>query len=126
MPNTSPSRKRWRGSAALTDCARALRRELTPADRRLWSRLRDNQLYGLHIRRQAALDRFIADFYHAPSRLVIEVDGDVHAEQVERDEARTEWFMCHGCRVIRFTNQDVLHRLEAVLEKIAEGCRKSW
>jgi very-short-patch-repair endonuclease len=87
--------------------------------------LRDNQLYGLHLRRQAALERFIADFYHAPSHLVIEVDGDVHAERVERDEARTEWFKSHGCRVIRFTNQDVLRRMEAVLEKIAEECRKA-
>jgi very-short-patch-repair endonuclease len=56
--------------------------------------------------------------------LVIEIDGDVHAEQAERDVARSEWLASHGYRVIRFDNADVLYRLEGVLESIAQACRE--
>ena len=90
----------------------------------LWSRLRAHRLDGLHIRRQHPVDRFIADFYFAPSQLVIEVDGDVHAEaeQAAHDAERTAWFGENGFRVIRFTNEDVLRRLDGVLEAIREAC----
>ncbi len=125
MPNSKPSRKPWRSSAVITNRARELRRQMTPAERKLWARVRNHQLDGLHIRRQFTLERFIADFYYAPSRLVIEIDGDVHAEQVEHDEVRTEWLIERGYQVIRFTNEDVMKRLESVLEKIREACRKT-
>ena len=85
--------------------------------------MRNNLLNGLHIRRQEAIDRFIADFYYAPTTLVIEVDSNVHADpdQAAHDAERTAWFVSQGHRVIRFTNDDVFKRLPGVLEAIREA-----
>ncbi len=116
--------KRWRATEAIAQRARELRKEMTKAEQRLWACVRHDQLNGLHIRRQHAIDHFIVDFYHAPSRLVIEIDGDVHAEpkQQAHDEVRDAWFTERGYRVIRFTNEDVFKRLDGVLAKIIEMC----
>lgn len=124
MPTAKPFRKRMRSTAIVANRSRELHRELTPAERRLWSRLRNHQLDGMHFRRQHAIEHFIANFYYAPSRLVIEIDGDSHAEQIVYDDQRTDWLKAHGCRVIRFTNEDVLKRLEGVLEQISAACRE--
>ena len=113
--------------AIITQRAKEFRREMTTAEKLLWSKLRAHRLDGLHIRRQHPIDRFIADFYYAPSKLVIEVDGDIHAEpeRAARDAERTAWFVENGFRVIRFTNEDVLRRLAGVLEAIRESCLAS-
>ncbi len=105
--------------------SRDLRHPLTTAERKLWARVRENQL-GYKIRRQHPLNRFIADFYCMAARLVIEIDGDTHAEpdQAAYDAARTEWLRAHGHRVIRFSNDDVHHRLDAVLEAIRAACER--
>ncbi len=58
--------------------ARRMRRAITAAEARLWERLRNNQLAGLHFRRQQIIDGFIADFYCRAARLVVECDGAVH------------------------------------------------
>src|SRR4051812_33525571 len=63
--------------------AKELRREMTPAERLLWSHLRRNQLNGLHFRRQQVIEGFITDFYCHSAALVVEVDGRIHEEQVE-------------------------------------------
>jgi very-short-patch-repair endonuclease len=68
---------RWRTSDKTLQQARGLRREMTSAEKHLWSHLRMEQLTGLHIRRQHPLGPFIVDFYYATSRTVIEIDGDV-------------------------------------------------
>jgi very-short-patch-repair endonuclease len=103
--------------------ARELRHPLTPAEKKLWTRVRNNQL-GPHIRRQHPIWRFIADFYCAQARLVIEIDGDSHAEsdQAEYDAARTDWLEWRGYRVIRFDNVDVHRNLDNVLEAIRAAC----
>ena len=123
MPTPTP--RRWRTSATTAQHAKTLRKTMTLAEKRLWAKLRHNQLDGLHIRRQEPINRFIADFYYAPTKLVIEVDGDVHAdpEQAARDAERTAWFIEHGHRVIRFTNEDVFERLTGVLEAIRDAAR---
>jgi hypothetical protein len=81
----------------------------------LWQRLRNQQLSGLKFRRQHPLGPFIADFYCAACRLVMEIDGDIHDLQPERDAARTEQFEQYGYRVIRFRNKQVLNDVEDVL-----------
>ena len=96
----------------------------TPAGVKLWARLRNHQLDGLKIRRQHPLDRFIIDFYCAEAKLCIEIDGDSHAEQVEYDQARTEYLNERGYTVIRFTNREVFNQCEAVLQAIADECRR--
>ncbi|MBN1887291.1 MAG: DUF559 domain-containing protein [Thermoflexales bacterium] len=105
--------------------SRELRQPQTPAESKLWTVLRGRQFSGYKFRRQHPIGRFIVDFYCAEARLVIEIDGDSHAEQVEYDATRTDWLAQHGYRVIRFVNRDVLHQLEAVTEQIMVVCKQS-
>ena len=110
---------RWRASKEMQARARELRKDMTPAEKKLWQHLRDGQLDGAYFRKQHAIGTYIVDFFCAKSKLVIEVDGDSHAEQAEYDVQRTKWLNEEkGYRVIRFTNRDVLHNTEAVLEAI--------
>lgn len=115
-------KRRWRTTAAMQERARQLRRRMTGLERKLWQRLRRKQLDGLRFRRQHPIDRFIVDFYCPEYRLVIEIDGAVHTTQAEYDEVRTEWLEARGYRVLRFTNQEVRHRLDNVLEAIRVAC----
>jgi len=104
--------------------ARESRQPQTPAESKLWARLRNRQLGGFKFRRQHPIGRFIVDFYCAASRLVIEIDGDSHADQVEYDAARTAWLNEQGHRVIRFRNRHVYRDIDAVLEAILAECQK--
>jgi very-short-patch-repair endonuclease len=91
-----------------------LRRTATPAERRLWQTLRKHQLGGLKFRRQMPLGPFIADFYCAPARLVVEIDGISHIDS-PTDAARDAWMNEQGIRVFRVSNFDGLSNLEGVL-----------
>ena len=103
--------------------ARELRQPLTPSETKVWAHTRNN-LLGFKIRRQHPINRFIVDFFCAEAQLVIEVDGDSHAEpnQIEYDAARTAWLESQGYAVIRFTNHDVRKRLPEVLRAIYRAC----
>ena len=61
--------------------AQQIRREPTPAERKLWSRLCAGRLEGIHFRRQEIIEPYIFDFYCHQTALVIEVDGDIHLQQ---------------------------------------------
>ncbi|HEX7409229.1 MAG TPA: DUF559 domain-containing protein [Candidatus Binatia bacterium] len=114
-----PPRRRWRSSAAGQSHARELRRALTPAEQQLWQHLRSRQLAGYGFRRQYPVGRFIVNFFCPAAQLVIEVDGDSHAEQTDYDAERTRWLNEQkGYTVLRFTNGDVHHNLTAVLDAI--------
>jgi very-short-patch-repair endonuclease len=106
--------------AGLTLLARSLRRNATNAERRLWQGLRRKEVGGLRFRRQVALGGFIADFASFDARLVIEVDGATHStdEELARDAARTAVLAAQGFALRRFTNDEVFHNLEGVLETI--------
>jgi ATP-dependent DNA helicase RecQ len=105
---------------------REFRQPQTPAESKLWASLRNRQLGDFKFRRQYLIDRFIVDFYCAACRLVIEIDGDSHAEQDQKeyDLARTAWLNEQGYHVIRFPNRDVHRCTDAVLEAILNECRK--
>ena len=98
--------------------SRTLRRAMTPAEERLWQGLRRKQLAGARFRRQQVIDGFIADFYCPSAGLVIEVDGAVHGEQQGYDAERDSILVARNLRVLRFTNDDVLMRLDEVLNRI--------
>jgi very-short-patch-repair endonuclease len=102
------------------ELARQFRKEPTLAEELLWKRLRAYRLTGLKFRRQHPLGGAIADFYCAERRLVIEVDGEIHnyPENRERDEVRDEVMRSRDLTVLRFTNDQVLNDLEAVLNEI--------
>ena len=95
---------------------------MTPAETALWEGLQNKQLHGLKFRRQHPLHHFILDFYCHAHQLVVEVDGGIHQQQRDYDEARTEWLTQRGFKVIRFSNEAVLNHIEAVLEQIAQAC----
>jgi len=105
----------------LAGVARALRRDATNAERRLWQILRRKQVSGFRFRRQVTLSGFIADFVCLEARLVVEVDGATHSTETEivRDLRRTAVLNREGFAVLRFTNDDVFQNLDGVAETIA-------
>jgi very-short-patch-repair endonuclease len=104
----------------LAALARRLRTGATSAERVLWRELRNGRIGGFRFRRQVVLRGFIADFVCYEARLVIEVDGATHstAEEIERDAARDEKLKASGNAILRFTNDEVFHNIEGVLETI--------
>ena len=98
--------------------ARRLRQERTDAEQKLWSILRGRKLDGWKFRRQVPIDRYFADFVCMDARLVIELDGGQHSEQVEYDEARTKVLEACGYRVLRFWNSQVLTSSDGVVQTI--------
>jgi very-short-patch-repair endonuclease len=105
--------------------ARELRGAMTPAERLLWAALRTHGLEGLHFRRQQVIDGFIVDFYCSAAALIIEVDGSVHAAQRHHDAERDHIISARGLRILRISNDDVLHHLPATLERISTACGRS-
>ena len=87
--------------------ARAMRRDATPAEAKLWQALRGGQLEGFKFKRQVPLDGYILDFVCFEARLIIELDGSQHAESV-RDLVRDRHFEAIGFRTLRFWNDEVL------------------
>lgn len=100
-----------------------LRKELTPAEGKLWSRIRNNQL-GVSFRRQHAIGKYIPDFCSPKAKLVIELDGSQHFEQGEYDAERTKYLEAQGYKVIRFWNNDVLNNIEGVILAIMVALEK--
>jgi len=98
--------------------ARELRKNMTPAERRLWQKLRANRLEGWHFRRQQIIDGYIVDFYCHKAGLVIEVDGPIHLQQKDQDAERDAVLFARGLRVIRFTNREVMNNTNQVLQTI--------
>jgi very-short-patch-repair endonuclease len=94
-----------------------LRKDLTPAERKLWSRIRNDQL-DVTFRRQHAVGNYIPDFCAPRRKLIIELDGSQHLEQKEYDEERTKYLVSQGYRVLRFWNNDVMNNIDSVLTVI--------
>ncbi len=97
-----------------------LRRNTTPAEKRLWSKLRRRKLNGLKFRRQCGIGKYVFDFYCPEFKLAIEIDGDVHgyAAQKIRDLEKEKFATQLGITVLRFTNGEILESVDGVLDKI--------
>ena len=102
--------------------ARTLRRDDTLAEARLWNALRARRLGGWTWKRQVPWGPFILDFISTDARLVVELDGGQHADQVEYDDRRTAYLQRDGLRVIRFWNSAVLTNRDGVCESILDAC----
>ena len=104
-----------------TSRARTLRRDLSTPEIILWSRLRLLRARGFHIRRQAPFKGYYLDFVCYARRIVIEVDGSQHGEelQAEHDAVRDEILQRHGFQVLRFWTSEVRRDLDRVAERIA-------
>jgi very-short-patch-repair endonuclease len=97
---------------------------MTDTERFAWQRLRYRQIEGHRFRRQVPIGPFIADFVCLERRLILELDGGQHAEQVEKDTARTKWFESQGFVVLRFWNNEVLQNWDAVEQVIWEHLQR--
>jgi very-short-patch-repair endonuclease len=97
-----------------------LRAELTPAEAKLWSALKNKQLKGRKFRRQQSIGRYIVDFYCPSELLILELDGSVHDDlpRSEYDHARQLYLESLGFTVLRFANEMVFDQLENVLAAI--------
>ena len=102
--------------------ARELRAGMTRAEVLLWQKLRGDQMLGLRFRRQEPIGNFIADFFCAAARLVVELDGDSHDGRADYDATRDEILAAEGYRTLRFRNEDVFRNLSGVLETIESHC----
>lgn len=102
--------------------SKQFRHEMTPAETALWERLRANRLSGYHFRRQQIIQGFIVDFYCHRAKLIIEVDGDLHQEQLEYDRERDRALSEMGFHVIRIQNASIFSSLEQVIETIQKAC----
>ena len=100
--------------------ARLLRQKLTPAEAILWEALRERKLEGLKFRCQHPIGRFIVDFYCPSLKLIIEIDGEIHIQQQNHDQARTDQLQDFGYSVLRFTNDEVINDLPKVLNRIIQ------
>ena len=95
--------------------ARAMRREMTSCEAKLWERLRRSNL-GVSFRRQQVIAGFIADFYCHQANLVVEVDGPIH--EAEYDAERDRVFAGYGIVTLRFSNRQVEEQIGVVLYQI--------
>ena len=97
-----------------------LRKNMTDAERRLWTRIRCKQLKGLQFYRQKTIGDYIVDFYCPQAKLVIELDGGQHytEEGKEQDKVRDEYLVSLGLQVLRFSDREVLTQADSVLEKL--------
>jgi very-short-patch-repair endonuclease len=100
--------------------AKKLRRDLTDAERKLWYLLRSRRFEGVTFRRQVPVGPYIVDFAAHRLRLIVEVDGGQHLlpKNLMKDRVRDEWLRGRGYKVLRFSNEDVLTNLDAVVRAL--------
>jgi adenine-specific DNA-methyltransferase len=109
----------------IRDTARRLRREQTEWEHNLWTRLRRRQLKGFKFRRQHPIGPFFADFFCPEAKLVIEIDGSQHADELALDKNRTEFLRDAGYRVLRFWNHEIRAEIDTVMQRIADALEQS-
>jgi adenine-specific DNA-methyltransferase len=98
--------------------ARRLRKNLTDTEQFVWERVRRRQIGGFKFRRQAPVGPYIVDFACFERRLILELDGGQHAEQVLEDQERTRWLEAAGFRVVRFWDHEVFQDWDAIEEHL--------
>jgi len=102
--------------------AREQRQADIPAEKKLWSILRNRALAGFKFRRQHPIGPYVVDFACPECKLVVELDGESHLDRRNMDEVRTRLIQSEGWKVIRFWNSEVYDDFEAVQEVIYREC----
>ena len=116
----SPAKRRWRKMLY----ARLLRRRMTKAESLLWKVLRSRRFAHLKFRRQVPIDVYIVDFLCWEYQLILEIDGNIHLSQKDRDAFREDELEKRGFTILRFTNDEVLSHLHGVLTTIENAVRQ--
>jgi very-short-patch-repair endonuclease len=104
----------------MNDRARALRRQMTDAEKLMWSKLRGRRFDRVKFKRQKPIAGYIVDFVALDLKLIVEIDGGQHAQRIAADTARTGALEQAGYHVVRFWNHDVLGNIEGVLEALIQ------
>ena len=115
----------YKHNKQLVPFAKQLRKEMTKEERHLWYDFL--RTYPVRFTRQKILGNYIADFYSAESRLVIELDGSQHYENSnkEKDAERTAFLEGYGLTVIRIPNNEINSNFHGVCEYIDTAVRQS-
>lgn len=108
----------FRAKPVTLETARLLRRRMTYSESLLWEKLKGKQLLGLRFRRQHPIDIYIVDFYCHEAKLVIEIDGEIHMDQIEYDDGREADIKKFNIKIIRFTNDEINNNIEIVIQNI--------
>jgi len=103
----------------MIEIARQFRKEPTKSEKLLWHELRGRKVNQIKFRRQQPIGSFVVDFYAPSIRLVIEVDGSIHDQQIEADHARQEILELLGLKVLRLSAHQVENDISACIEKIS-------
>ena len=103
-----------------------MRNVMTPAELKLWNELRAARLMGFKFRRQMPIGPFIADFACPAARVIVELDGLQHADDLAqvKDHLRTDYLNAQGWHVLRFWNQYVLEDVDDVCQHIWIVCNE--
>ena len=126
-PDSPPVQGRGKGwglsteqLAELRKRAREMRNNPTEPERRLWRHLSNAQLGGFKFRRQEVVGRSIVDFFCPSANLIVEVDGDTHADPA-RDRRRDGYLNGFGYAVLHVTNPDLMCNVDGVLHLIQQA-----
>ncbi|MEW6242216.1 MAG: DUF559 domain-containing protein [Chloroflexota bacterium] len=101
--------------------AKQLHRDMTPAEAKLWSRLRAHRMGGVHFRNQHAIGSYVVDFCAPRKKLIIELDGSQHLEQDAYDAERTAFLRSKGYRVLRSWNNAVMNDIDSILKVVHDA-----
>lgn len=125
VPPLPRNRGEGRGEGDKAQFARALRKNQTEAEKRLWYYLRDRRLNGFKFRRQHVIGPYVVDLVCIEQKLIIELDGGQHVERASQDERRSLYLAQQDFRVIRFWNDQVLTQTPDVLAAILRALSPS-
>ena len=125
--NTNEKPMHFGAKKSTFDKADSSRKNMTDAEKVLWQNLKGKQVLGLRFRRQHPIGQFIVDFYCHKTKLIIEVDGEIHQNILnkEYDDERTYELNLLGLHVIRFTNSQVLNQTKSVVKIIKDYCESN-
>ncbi len=98
--------------------AREMRHAPAVTEKHFWNEVRDRKLGGFKFRRQYLIGPYIADYVCVEKKLIVELDGILHADRLGYDATRDAFLQSEGYRVIRFKNEDLLEDLSGALEYI--------
>ncbi len=106
--------------------ARSFRKNMTESENRMWYFLRDRRLNGYKFVREQIIDNYIADFVCRQKKLIVEVDGEHHADEdvVKYDQKRTEFLEKKGYKVFRVWSNEIFENIDGVLEAILDELEK--
>ena len=115
----------YKGNKGLVSNARSLRKNMTKEERHLWYDFLCS--YPIRFSRQKVLGKYIADFYCAQAKLVIELDGSQHynPENMKKDEERSEYLKGYDITVLRIPNNEIMRNFDGVCLYIDDAVKRS-